>query len=780
MLETFIQSGSCIHSGRGRVRVPLKADAYIVDGNQFLDFWFNGKKVSVKSPVQPYVYSKTPIAEATNELIAGFSLLYESDYRGKLYRASFRNTRDKYNASVKDAFEARVRLLDRVYIDLPDFVLQFANTNPIKYMSLDIETDSYLEFPSASRNAIIAIGIQFNDKPIEIYMSAAHDNDNEILRILIKRIQEEDPDIIVTYNGNNFDMPYIIDRLRCNVISSHWLSRDGTDVEFREDKDGKIDEVKIGGRIHYDIYKRSVRDGQKIMDQNLFKRAPKYYDMKTIAKLYKCPDVIKEPQEIMSNMRSIVNTPRLSEYLTSDIKCTTFLRKIYFPAFVGLADYLQVPLHTVVCMTPSYTGSIIFSRKFHDLKIIGDMTVGDAHPYLAAYKEGATVKTFRWGLFKERTRDVDFTSYYPNLIVQWNLCPTTTKIIDVLEELSPFSTHMTEDNHLIMSVPDNRAARQVIISIDMNKRGIAADFVQSLMIDRKAMKVKMAELPKGSPEWTDLDVNQLNLKVIINALTGMFGLQSALFGSLASYIAITGSGRHILQAVKDHIGDGVISINTDGLYMTDFTPLSEINNWLESYVKEISYAERNFIWLEESEYKASYFQPGAEKHYLLLDEHDELIIHGGGLKGSARINLFSRALDDLGMKMLTTDVTKSDVDKWFDRTKWDLDDITFSRNCRPKSEYKNKGDLGMQLINQYEARFKDGLKGTTSLSYVKIKPRDGESEYKLVTIFDTINEVAQQLDYTYYEDEVIKVLERLSLMHLNPRTRKQRSLFDFG
>ena len=766
------------------MKIPLSARALISDGVQLIEIWNNGKSETVKSPILPYVYSKEPLAQATCTLIDGYSLLYETTYTGPLYKAEFRNTRDKYDADLTGAMEAKVRLLDRIYIDKPEWISQWKNTAPLKILSLDFEMHTNGQFPDASRDAIIAAGLQLNDEEIEIYMSKDPDNDSQLIKLVVDRIRELDPDIIVTYNGNNFDMPYFVERMKYAFIPSSALSRDGSDVFFKYNHDGRIEEVVIGGRIHYDIFMRSVKNGQKIVDQNLYKVSPKHYDMKTIARIYKCPNVIQEPKEIMSNMRSIVNTDRLAEYLTSDIRCTSYLRKIYLPALIGLAEYLQVPLNTVITMSPSYTGSLIFGRKFHNLKIIGDMTVADANPYLAANKEGALVKTYRWGLYKERVRDVDFTSFYPNLIAQLNLCPTTTRIIETRENLEPFSSRLTDDKHLILSIPDNRASQQVIISIDMNKRGIAAEFVREMMTDRKAMKLKMKDLDENSPEWTDLDVNQLNLKVIINALTGMFGLQSALFGSLASYIAITGTGRYILQSLKDHIGDDVISINTDGLYMTDFTPLSELNAWLESFIKEISFAEENFIWLEESFFEAAYFQPDAEKHYLLLRKSEsgalELIIHGGGLKGSARIKLFSRALEELGMKMLTSNVTKGDVDALYERSSWTLEDLTFTRNCKPKSEYKNAGDLGMQLITQYEQRFKKELKGTAALSYVKIKERRGQGSYKLVTILDTIDEVTQQLDYEYYEDEIIKVLERLSLLHLNPRTRKQRSLFDFG
>ena len=150
--------------------------------------------------------------------------------------------------------------------------------------------------------------------------------------------------------------------------------------------------------------------------------------------------------------------------------------------------------------------------------------------------------------------------------------------------------------------------------------------------------------------------------------------------------------------------------------MTDFIPLDELNSWLETFVKDLSYSDTSSIWLEESFFEAAYFQPGVEKHYLLLRKSDsgamELIIHGGGLKGSARIKLFSRALEELGMKMLTSTVSKADVDALYERSSWSLEDLTFTRNCKPKSEYKNENDLGRQLINQYEQRFKKEIKGT--------------------------------------------------------------------
>jgi len=463
------------------------------------------------------------------------------------------------------------------------------------------------------------------------------------------------------------------------------------------------------------------------------------------------------------------------------------------PAIIKQAEDLMVPLNTTVCMTPSFTGSIIFARKFGALGIIGDKTVGEAHPELSATKQGALVKTFRTGLFKDGVRDVDYTSFYPNLIRQLNLCPTTTKILRTEPDLKPYSTHKTEDNHLQLSIPDEKANCQVIIDIDFNKKGIAADFVAELMETRAGIKKLMKTLPKESSEYADADVNQLNLKVIINALSGFMGMKYALFGSLASYIAITGSGRYILQQVKDHIdSDGqehVIAINTDGLYLTGGEPLDEIHVWLEKFINDTYHTEESYIWLENTEFASAYFQPDVEKHYLLLTMPDKegnqkMVIHGGGLKSGSKIQLYSDIIDEIGLKLLTTGVTKADVEKYYNTENWTLDKLTFNRNVKQKNTYKNSNEIGVQLICQYEDRFETTLNEPTRLSYVKIKQskqakKRDVSAYKLVTIFDTLEDVSN-IDDAYYISEVDKALERLSLSNLCPKNRTYAtSLFDF-
>ncbi|MDD4247550.1 MAG: DNA polymerase domain-containing protein [Methanosarcina sp.] len=788
------------------MNVPLIGESIIIDGRQKVKLWANGECVLLDTPLKPYFYSPYEIPLVRCERVDK-TLLYDKAYSGEIWKCEFRNENELRKGTNKDAWESRVKLIDRIYIDIPEFILLYPHNNELRILSLDIETDSFMTFPNATENAIIAIGLQLNDMPIEIYMAETYNDDRDLLIEVFKRIKILDPDVIVTYNGIRFDMPYITDRCKVNRISTSWLTRDGTEVEHILDhKTGDIKATNIGGRVHYDIMVRSVKDGQKIRDQNLFQFNLTRFDMKSVSMAYNCPDVIKESQEVMSNMRSMVGTQQLSEYLTSDIRCTTYLRKIYLPAIIKQAENLKVPLNTVVNMSPSFTGSIIFARKFGRINIVGDKTVGEAHPYLSETKAGAWVQTFRTGLFPDGLRDIDVTSYYPNLIMQLNLCPTTTTILRTEDEIKPYSTFMTDDNHLQLSIPDERAKCQVIIDIDMNKQGIGAAFVSELMTERAALKKEMKTMDKDSPEYSDADANQLNMKLIINSLTGYFGMKYALFGSLASYIAITGTGRFLLKELKDRLnqeGDNVIAANTDGIYLTDGPSLDEIHVWLEDYNKKLFHCDKNYIWLENTDYAAGYFQENAEKHYLLLNMPDKngnqsMIIHGGGLKGSGHIRLFSNVIDEVGRKLLTTGVTEKDVEKYYSSQNWTLDMLTSGRTVKHKATYKNPGELGVQLITQYEERFgREPLAGTR-LQYVKISPEkapkskirrkvkqvltEEQSNYKLITIFDHLEEI-KNLDVDHYKEEVDKGLERLGLAHLCPKNQvkkdDQKSLFDF-
>lgn len=788
------------------MKVPLILDTLVYSGEQYLKIWYNGKYELIKSPIYPFCYTENvPPMEAKVEKVKK-RLLYDINNEKELYKCSFRTTYDmKECCNKNDFYEYEFKFKDRIYTCCPDLVNKFANTDDLKILCLDFEMSTEGSFPTSQDNAIIAAGIQRGDNPIELILADSYDNDYNLL-IKLKRIVEEyDPDIFVTYNGTFFDIPYWIDRCKINNIDPSFISRDGSQPFITKNY------IKLGGRIHYDLFTRSV-----LKDQKLFDKAEKVKDrkMKTVCKVYELDNVVEEPEEILGNMKDMVGTEELKTYLTSDIRCTRFLCDMYLLGIINLAEINNTSLESCINSSPSYIGNMLHATHYEKVGIVSDKSVGDAYPWLVHNKQGGLSCTFKPGLYKENLKKKDVQSDYPNLVRTLNLSPETCHFIGFEEELKPYTAHMNhEKQYLTLSVPDERANLQLIIGIDFSKRGFASSFVDKAMNDRLEMKRKMKLLNPHSAEYADLDVNQLQLKVIMNSITGYYGQDYSMFGSLACYCAITGTARHLIRSLIDYLG-GVISLDTDGVITNDTTSIEDANKWLENFIYSTFEVPKNYMVLEEDEIYAGYFRPdenkkeddeiqGKAKNYLLAekDKNGEihLIIHGASFKSSTLPQLYSNIIEDIGFKMLTYDLNdnkqlqslKQDIAKYYDQRNWNLNLLKMNRNCRPLTEYKNPSDLGAQLTFQYENRFNYKIKNTTKLNFVKIKSikdkykkrmnekdvMEKASSYKLITIFDNINDV-KNIDMEYYKKIVDSALKRLNLYHLVPKT-KQAGLFDF-
>ena len=70
-------------------------------------------------------------------------------------------------------------------------------------------------------------------------------------------------------------------------------------------------------------------------------------------------------------------------------------------------------------------------------------------------------------------------------------------------------------------------------------------FTESLLKERKSVKRKMFGFPKGSPEYINLNTQQLNIKVIVNASYGGSGTPFSPFYSLYLPPATTGTAKNI-------------------------------------------------------------------------------------------------------------------------------------------------------------------------------------------------------------------------------------------
>lgn len=111
--------------------------------------------------------------------------------------------------------------------------LDYPDNVSLKYMGIDIETISESATHDAKKDQIIMVSFSFypaykgrNTTVLVAKNSRKIDNDvfffrneKEMLEEMAKVFDEFDPDIVVGYNINNFDIPFINERLRANKLS---------------------------------------------------------------------------------------------------------------------------------------------------------------------------------------------------------------------------------------------------------------------------------------------------------------------------------------------------------------------------------------------------------------------------------------------------------------------------------------------------------------------------------------------------------------------------------
>ena len=100
-----------------------------------------------------------------------------------------------------------------------------------KVLAVDIECASQEEnrMPEAKKDPVILIGITFSHKykghesmVLGIRSGknvVSFETEDEMLKQFVEIVNEYDPDFVTAYNGNSFDFPYLIERMRENKIS---------------------------------------------------------------------------------------------------------------------------------------------------------------------------------------------------------------------------------------------------------------------------------------------------------------------------------------------------------------------------------------------------------------------------------------------------------------------------------------------------------------------------------------------------------------------------------
>ncbi len=475
-----------------------------------------------------------------------------------------------------------------------------------KILSFDIEAMNPSGIPNPERDPIVMISIYtkglrkaitWKGRPTDEIIVV--NNEKEMIIKFLELIKEIDPDIIVGYNTDNFDFPYLRERAK------HYGLKLRIGEEIRISGRG-AKKVKIVGKTHVDMY-NFVRNALAPSLQ------AETYDLDTVSK--EILGVGKEElswEEFIRDWKA-EKIQRIAKYCIKDAMLAYLLFEKFLPLMFELVKLLNQTLHYVSRMTYGQMVEWYLIKNAHPRYLIPDRPLPQEvaerkkHTYVGAYVHEPTP-----GLYKEVVV-FDFRSLYPSIIASHNICPTTVDKECKEREYTPSGKHW----------------------ICKETKGFIPDVIEDLIVRRARIKKMLRELPKDDPDYKLLEARSWALKTIANATYGYLGFPRSRWYCLACAETITEFGRYYINKVIENAkkeGFFVIYGDTDSVMIAlngkrhedalEF--MEKVNSELPGLMElELQGFYKKAIFVSKKEEKR-----GAKKRYVLLTYDDKLVIKG--------------------------------------------------------------------------------------------------------------------------------------------------------
>ncbi len=411
-------------------------------------------------------------------------------------------------------------------------------------------------------------------------------------------------DIIYTYNGDNFDLPYLKARKKDLELGVNRRK-----VQLRKSREGHF--AEIPGRPHVDVFHAiSFLEGIGAI------RILRY----TLEDVYRA---VLGKEKIDIDTRNLWKRwdkeggelEELARYSLQDSVATWELGEYVLPLFIELSRLTGKTLYHSVRVSASHVVESLLIREAYKRGelIPRKPKEEEVRSRLRVTFAGGYVKEPVPGLH-ENLAVLDFRSLYPSIIISHNVDPFTLDKEGKCKEY-----HESPNGYRFCK----------------NKPGLLPSVLRSVLEKRFKIKKEMKKYPKDSLEYKMLHARQWSLKIAANATYGYLGYARARWYSKECAEAITAWGRYYVGKLieeAEKAGFQVIYADTDSAFIKLGNKKKEdVLKFLEKFNSELP----EFMEVElEGFYKRGIFvtrkigKGAAKKRYALLSETGEMKITG--------------------------------------------------------------------------------------------------------------------------------------------------------
>ncbi|MGI6464123.1 DNA-directed DNA polymerase [Methanobacterium sp.] len=415
----------------------------------------------------------------------------------------------------------------------------------LKILSLDIEVYNPDGMPNPEKDPIIMISLSSNQGLKKVLATAESpldfvetlQDEAEMLRRFTAIVEEEDPDILIGYNSDNFDFPYIRDR--ANILEVPLtLGTDGSGIKFI--KRGFTNAALVKGRVHVDLYIIMRRYLQ--LDRYTLERV--YLELFGEEK-YDIPgDEIHQYWDDCGP-----KLEKLCHYSLDDAVAVTKIGEKMIPLTLELTRLVGQPFFDMARMATGQQVEWYLIRKANQQK-----EVVPNKPSASQYSNRRS-KRASGGYVKDPVKGLhenivyfDFRSLYPSIIISKNVSPDT-----LVDECSPEECHISpERGYMFLKEPP----------------GFVPSIIGNILKERVRLKTLMKE-SEDEEEKKILNVQQEALKRLANSMYGVYGYSRFRWYRLECADAITAWGRDYIKKTMEKaetFGFKPVYADTDGFY----------------------------------------------------------------------------------------------------------------------------------------------------------------------------------------------------------------------
>lgn len=472
-------------------------------------------------------------------------------------------------------------------------------TPPFKTMAFDCEMLNKGGTPNSEEDPIIIISTKIGSKDPQLLKINGED-DSEVISDFVELINKEDPDLIVTFNGDDFDWPYIKDRADLHGISLE-VGRDNSKPNWRGRSRGK---VSIKGRLNVDLYRIAERDIGEVKMLSLEEVA----DYLGVMEKEKRCNI--EGSEIGKYWENSEKRKKLLKYSKDDVISTYGIAKELVPNQIEISKMTRQYLDKVSKMGRGRQVEwYLMAEAYSENELIPNK--GD---YGARAKEtysGGFVLEPKKGLHEDVV-SLDFSSMYPSLMVSYNVSPDTL----IQEE----SENLSEE--------DYNEAPQLNYKFKKEPEGFFKSILKNLIQKRSEIKREMKKTEDKQNQRL-LNIRQKALKTLTNSFYGYTGWNAARWYKKECAEATTAWGREMIKkAIETAKSQNfqVLYSDTDSIFIKHKDKGEKIQEKATDLANELT--RELPLLLEVEDYFKTIFFTEKKKRYAGLKSNGEMYIRG--------------------------------------------------------------------------------------------------------------------------------------------------------